>query len=204
MKQAWRGLLGLLAVAAALAVQAQAGAPKQIEVCASCHGEREMGSQDSGYPGIAGLPASYIRAQLKAFRHGARDNVMMAAVASGVDAAQRRDLARYLAALPVVVTADAAKSAPLNPVGAALAVRGAAGIPACASCHGAAGLGSGSFPRLAGQSADYLAAQLRHWATGQRPAGNPPVMPAIAKRLSRAQIKAISAYYAALPAGPTG
>jgi cytochrome c553 len=203
MKQAWRRLLMLLAVGMAPAVQAQAGAPKQIEVCASCHGVREMGSQDAGYPAIAGLPAAYIRAQLKAFRHGARDNVMMAAVASGVDEAQRRVLARYLAALPVAVTAHTGKVAPLNPIGAALAVRGAAGIPACASCHGTAGLGSGSFTRLAGQPADYLASQLRHWAADQRPAGNPPVMPAIAKRLSRAQIKAVSAYYAALPAGPT-
>ncbi len=202
MKQAGRGFLIGLAVLLPLATQA--AAPKQIEICASCHGENEMGSRDGGYPAIAGLPAAYIRAQLKAYRHGARDNVMMNAVASGVDAAQRRALATYLADLTVPVSAPASGAAaqPLDPVGAALAIRGAAGVPACASCHAAAGLGQGAFPRLAGQPADYLAAQLRAWQTQKRPAGNPPVMPAIARAMSAAQIKAVSAYYGALPANP--
>lgn len=221
MKQAGRGFLIGLAVGLPLVTQAAAAklaAPKQIEVCASCHGENEMGSRDGGYPAIAGLPAAYIRAQLKAFRYGARDNVMMSAVASGVDATQRRALAAYLAAMsvpiskPVSAPARGAAAHPPNPVGAALAIHGAPGrstaghsraeIPACASCHGAAGLGQGAFPRLAGQPADYLEAQLRAWQTQKRPAGNPPVMPAIARAMSEAQIKAVSAYYGALPANP--
>ncbi|GAA5265147.1 hypothetical protein ACOSOMT5_P1572 [Acidiphilium sp. MT5] len=235
MKQAGRGfLIGLAgALATGLPLVAHAAvpksavpklaAPKQIEVCASCHGENEMGSRDGGYPAIAGLPAAYIRAQLKAFRYGARDNVMMSAVASGVDAAQRRALAAYLAAMsvpiskPVSAPASGAAAHPPNPVGAALAIHGAPGrstaghsvvghsgseIPACASCHGAAGLGQGAFPRLAGQPADYLEAQLRAWQTQKRPAGNPPVMPAIARAMSKSQIKAVSAYYGALPANP--
>ncbi len=221
MKQAGRGfLIGLVGVLAAglplvaQAAAAQSALSKQIDVCASCHGENEMGSRDGGYPAIAGLPAAYIRAQLKAFRHGARDNVMMNAVASGVDAAQRRALAAYLAALSVPVSAPARGAAAHrpNPVGAALAIHGAPGqriaghgtaeIPACAACHGAAGLGQGAFPRLAGQPADYLQAQLRAWQAQKRPAGNPPVMPAIARAMSEAQIKAVSAYYGALPANP--
>jgi cytochrome c553 len=214
MRQAGRGFLiglvvGLLVVLAmvtqaAAKVVAKSPAPKQIEVCASCHGENEMGSRDAGYPAIAGLPAAYIRAQLKAFRHGARDNVMMGAVAGGVDATQRRALATYLAALKVPLsppTRGAAAKHP-NPIGAALAIDGAPGVPACAACHGAAGLGQGAFPRLAGQPADYLEAQLRAWQTQKRPAGNPPVMPAIARALSKVQIKSVSAYYGALPANP--
>src|ERR1700676_1802967 len=55
--------------------------------------------------------------------------------------------------------------------GAAIAAQGvAAGAPACAECHAYNGAsdGSGAFPRIAGQSAYYLAKQLRDYASGVR------------------------------------
>jgi cytochrome c553 len=55
--------------------------------------------------------------------------------------------------------------------GAAIAAQGvAAGVPACAECHAYNGAsdGSGAFPRIAGQSAYYLAKQLRDYASGVR------------------------------------
>ena len=50
------------------------------------------------------------------------------------------------------------------------ASRGAALSATCQACHGAQGEGNpaGGFPRLAGQTADYLAAQLRNFADGRR------------------------------------
>src|SRR5271155_2515049 len=44
------------------------------------------------------------------------------------------------------------------------------GAVACARCHGFDGAsdGSGAFPRLDGQFAQYLAEQLRHFASGHR------------------------------------
>ncbi len=80
--------------------------------------------------------------------------------------------------------------------GARLAQQGAPerGVAACASCHGAQGEGmaAGGFPRLAAQSPDYLARQLRSYADGSR---NNPVMTPIAKGLSDGQITAVAAHY---------
>ncbi|MDB5804577.1 MAG: hypothetical protein JWN73_1899 [Betaproteobacteria bacterium] len=71
------------------------------------------------------------------------------------------------------------------------------GVAACVSCHGATGEGNSaaSFPRLAGQPADYLARQLSLFASGTR---NHPVMTPIAKGLNPAQIRALSTYYESL------
>ena len=55
--------------------------------------------------------------------------------------------------------------------GAVIAAQGtAAGAPACAQCHAFNGVSdaSGAFPRIAGQSAYYLARQLRDFASGVR------------------------------------
>jgi cytochrome c553 len=73
--------------------------------------------------------------------------------------------------------------------GAVIAAQGKAGAPACAQCHAFNGAsdGSGAFPRIAGQSAHYLAGQLRDFASGVRANA---VMTPIAKSL-----KAVSKNY---------
>ncbi len=69
----------------------------------------------------------------------------------------------------------------------------------CARCHGAEGLGRGpgAFPRLAGQSAEYLAAALEAYARGARRSG---MMEPIAAGLSPESVRELSDYYASLPA----
>ena len=89
-------------------------------------------------------------------------------------------------------------------LGEALAVRGRDAIPACVTCHGPGGRGLGgalsaAFPPIAGQPAVYLERQLRAWKNGQRPAGLDGLMGAIGKRLSEAEIVAVSQYFAAQP-----
>ncbi|OYV33046.1 MAG: cytochrome C [Rhodospirillales bacterium 20-64-7] len=84
--------------------------------------------------------------------------------------------------------------------GATIATKGTpAGVPACVSCHGAQGQGNAiaGFPRLAGLPAPYLRAQLAAFASGQR--ANPVMMP-FAKLLTPADIQAVTAYFAQLPA----
>src|SRR5271157_3531975 len=73
------------------------------------------------------------------------------------------------------------------------------GAVACARCHGFDGAsdGSGAFPRLDGQSAQYLAGQLRHFASGIR---QNALMQPIAKGLKDDEIDAVSQYYASLHA----
>jgi cytochrome c553 len=83
--------------------------------------------------------------------------------------------------------------------GAVIAAQGAAGAPACAQCHAFNGVsdGSGAFPRIAGQSAQYLAEQMSHFASGDR---NNAVMTPVAKALSPDDIADVSAYYASVKA----
>ena len=66
----------------------------------------------------------------------------------------------------------------------------------CAVCHGPLGLATApDAPNLAGQSAIYLAAQLRAYRSGER---KHEVMAVIAKGLSDADMAAIVAWYASI------
>ncbi len=66
----------------------------------------------------------------------------------------------------------------------------------CGSCHGPKGIARvESYPSLAGQSAQYLAKQLRAFRDGSR---TDPQMSVLAKGLSDAEIVNISAWYASL------
>ncbi|WP_338680570.1 c-type cytochrome [Janthinobacterium sp. TB1-E2] len=85
------------------------------------------------------------------------------------------------------VKADAAKGATLYADGDA-----ARGLPACVSCHGAAGNSTITVnPKLAGQHESYIYKQLVDFTTPQR---NQPVMTTYAKMLSDADKKNIAAY----------
>jgi cytochrome c553 len=89
-------------------------------------------------------------------------------------------------------TAAVAKVDPAK--GEALYTNGDAGrgIPACASCHGAAGNSTiVQNPRLAGQHAAYIAKQLANFKTPER---NNPIMSPVAKLLTDAEIQNIAAF----------
>jgi len=84
--------------------------------------------------------------------------------------------------------------------GAVIVAQGtAAGAPPCAQCHAFNGVSdaSGAFPRLAGQSAFYLAEQLRDFASGMRASA---IMSPVAKALSPDDIADVTAYFAAIEA----
>jgi cytochrome c553 len=84
--------------------------------------------------------------------------------------------------------------------GAIIAAQGLAGhAPACAQCHAYNGAsnGSGAFPRVAGQSAYYLAKALRDYASGVR---TNAVMTPIAKALSADDTANVAAYYSSVNA----
>jgi len=84
--------------------------------------------------------------------------------------------------------------------GALIAAQGSgAGAPACAGCHAFNGAsdGSGAFPRIAGQSAYYLAEQLHSFRSGLR---QNAIMSSIAKRLSATDVVDVSTYFASMQA----
>ena len=84
--------------------------------------------------------------------------------------------------------------------GAVIVAQGtAAGAPPCAQCHAFNGVSdaSGAFPRVAGQSAFYLAGQLRDFGSGVRASA---IMSPIAKALSPDDIADVTAYFAGVNA----
>ena len=160
-----------------------------------------------GFPALAGLPAPYLEQQLYSFKHGTRENVVMTGIAKGLNAEDRKTIASYYASLSVPETPE---PSPLpTGSGALLAVNGAwghvtTGLPSCNSCHGPYGLGVGRvFPRLAGQPANYLTAQLKDWQSGGRKNDPLHLMRNVAEKLSSEEIGAVAAYYAALSPNPT-
>jgi len=199
------GLAGALPAAAAdtgreiAAHGTVAGAP----ACAACHGAAGEGQASGAIPRLAGLDADYLAAQLANFADGTRQNEIMAPIASALNAQQRHAVADYFSTLPEPKL-PATKSAPMPDIaaGAALARDGnwPKGVPACGSCHGTDGSGIGTtFPRLAGQQADYIKAQLAAWREGTRQGDPMNLMSAIAKKLDQNEIDHAAGYYAALP-----
>ena len=69
---------------------------------------------------------------------------------------------------------------------------------ACAACHGPAGShpATPQTPRLAGQEYDYLVHALAQYRSGTR---QNPVMEAMAKSLSDAQIRALARHFSGQP-----
>jgi cytochrome c553 len=66
----------------------------------------------------------------------------------------------------------------------------------CAICHGSGGVpATKDLPALAGMPREYMAAQMRAFRDGKRPA---TVMHQIAKGYSDAEIEALAAWYASL------
>ena len=105
----------------------------------------------------------------------------------------------YLANLKNVMSRSAGRQ-PDAKHGAVIVAQGTtAGAPPCAQCHAFNGVSdaSGAFPRLAGQSAFYLAGQLRDFASGVRASA---LMSPIAKALSPDDIADVTAYFAGVNA----
>jgi cytochrome c553 len=96
---------------------------------------------------------------------------------------------------PVPVSAQDNKRPADANRGAVIAAQGAAAAPACAACHGFDGTSdtTGAFPRIDGQSAPYLAQQMRDFASSDRMNA---IMSPIAKALSADDNADVAEYYA--------
>jgi cytochrome c553 len=171
-----------------------------LAVCARCHGTASTAPGSQLTPKLAGLPAAYLRQELKAYADGKRHSGIMQPVAAELSEAQIAELADYYSRLaPTTASATPAGDGTRITRGAAIAAEGvpANGVPACLSCH--AGTGLPEYPTLAGQHAPYMGQQLRLWKNGLRaetPAGR--IMAPIASRLTTEQIDDVSAYFASL------
>ena len=66
--------------------------------CANCHGTQGRAVDAASVPGLAGMPASYIVEQMKAFKAGTRPATVMHQLAKGYNDAQIEAIAGYFAA----------------------------------------------------------------------------------------------------------
>ncbi len=199
---------GLLLAAPALARDPDLGAgarvvrqgtPGGAQACAACHGADGAGQPPGGYPRLAGQGSFYLYKQMRDFADGRRDGSVMTVIARAMTDDEMQDAAGYYAAATAPwPDAAAAGDGALEQRGGVLSAAGdaAAGIPACADCHGRAGHGQPpSFPALAGQYPFYLKAQLQDWRTGARRNDALGVMGEIAVRLTDRDVDAAAEYF---------
>ncbi|MBT8138795.1 MAG: cytochrome c4 [Gammaproteobacteria bacterium] len=185
----------VLGAPAALAAGDATAGKKLIGACAACHG-KDGNSASPANPKLAGQGEAYLLKQLRDIKSGAREIALMAGQLDRMSEQQLEDIAAYFASQ--TQTAGVAQPE-LVELGREIYRNGnhERGIAACTGCHGPAGLGNApaKYPMIAGQHADYIAQQLRHFAEGRRVNdGEGRVMRGIAERLNENEIKAIASY----------
>ena len=181
----------------ATAANATHAPPEVVHVCATCHG-RNGNSINPDVPSLAGQIAPYMERQLAAFKHQGRVGVM-GGVAMSLSDADMRTAARYFAQQIPFRDALSSIDPRQHARGAAIYRDGIANknVPACASCHALQGTGlPPEFPRLAGQHAAYLAAQLRAFRSDDRISNANAMMREVSVKLSDADIDEVAHYIA--------
>jgi len=171
--------------------------------CAACHGA-DGNSTLAANPVLAGQHADYTLKQLTNFRSrdgkpAERPNAVMAGMVATLSVDDLRDLAAYFETQRPVPRM--ARDADLVKLGQAIYRGGilSKNVAACSACHGPNGSGMPSqFPRLAGQFADYTAAQLRAFRSGERANDPNRMMRAVADKLSDREIAAVAEYISGL------
>jgi cytochrome c553 len=185
----------------AIAQDAKAGEGKAA-MCIGCHaipGYQASFPEVHKVPMIAGQGAKYIAAALGAYKKGERKHPSMRAIAGSLSEQDMADVAAYYEQEGKNSPVAAVSTAPApSPAVAELLKKGA-----CASCHGdnLSKPIDPSYPKLAGQHADYLFVALKAYQTEKNPVvgrGN-AVMMGMAKPFTQKELKAISAYIASLP-----
>jgi len=173
------------------------------QVCAACHAA-DGNSVAAANPKIAGQFAEYLAKQLRDFKSlegkpPLRQSAVMNGMAANLSDADMKSLAAYYSKQAYKPAAAADKE--LAALGQKLWRGGDAvhGIPACGGCHGPAGAGiPAQFPRLAGQYAEYITAQLTAFREGKRTNDMNGVMRGVAAHMNDGQIRAVAEYAAGL------
>ncbi|MDD1795671.1 cytochrome c4 [Enterovibrio makurazakiensis] len=183
---------------------AEAGKAKST-TCAACHGA-DGNSLIPANPVLAGQHEKYLFKQLKEFKLGmtsggeqGRYNPVMAGMVAALSEQDMADLAAYYAtqtAKPGVTPESTVE------LGEQLYLAGDSerGIAACIACHGPRGNGTSlsGFPKISGQHADYVKAQLMAFRDGTRNNDLNGMMGIVSTKLSDKEIDAISKYVGGL------
>ncbi len=181
---------------------AQAG-EKKAAMCIGCHGI--VGYQASfpeihKVPMISGQGGKYIVSALNAYKKGERKHPTMKAIAASLTDQDMADLAAFYEQLGKTAPVPADTKAlpqPSEPV-AKLLEQGK-----CNSCHGLnfSTPIDGTYPKLAGQHADYLYVALKAYQTTDNPqvGRSNAIMMGMAQPFTHAQLKLLAQYLSSLP-----
>lgn len=173
------------------------------QICVACHAS-DGNSPLPANPKLAGQFPEYLHKQLANFKPAAgkkaeRDNAVMAGMVANLSDADMRDVAAFYASQKL--KPESAKNKDLAAQGQKIYRGGnlANGVAACAGCHGPDGAGIPSqYPRIAGQYAEYIEAQLTAFRSGARANDSNGMMRGVAAKMSEPEIKAVAEYVAGL------
>lgn len=198
-------ILSLLASCSVWAQGSIEAGKAKSQTCVACHGA-DGNSQITTYPKLAGQHAKYIEKQLKDLKLGmssggkqGRYDPVMSAMAMPLSEEDMADVAAYFASLPISPNSTPedviAKGKVLYNAGDA-----ARGLTACTACHGPRGNGTelSGFPKISGQHADYIKAQLQKFRDENRGNDMNAMMRDVAKKLTDADIEILSKYVGGL------
>jgi len=182
---------------------AVAGEGKAV-TCGACHGV-DGNTAVPNFPKLAGLGEKYLLKQMKDIRDGRRP---VAAMAGQVDNMTDQDLADIAAFYDAKERTSEMADEDLVALGRKVYMSGIMErkVAACSGCHSPSGKGNGpaGSPGLAGQHADYIAAQLKMFRTGYESPegrtndGDSKIMRTTAFELSDLEIKAVASYASGL------
>jgi cytochrome c553 len=175
-------------------------AKTKVAMCIGCHGiPGYQASFPEVYkvPMIAGQNAKYIAAALIAYQKGERKHPTMKGIATSLSEQDILDVSAYYETLGKDLPARAGKTGAPPAEVATLLQKGN-----CASCHGE-GLNKpidGSYPKLAGQHADYLLVALKAYQIeGNAKIGRSnAIMAGQAKMFTQAELKVMANYIGGL------
>ena len=164
--------------------------------CFLCHGA-EGESSSAAFPRLAGQHAAYVARQLADYKSGRRKSSAMQPMVDDLSAADFEALGQYFESRPVQF--HPVDDAELAQRGRFIYLRGNpdSALPACAGCHGVAGQGTATLPRLAGQHAQYTERQLKAFNQRERTNDN-AVMHTVAVKLTELELKAVASYLSGL------
>ncbi|MDO5691179.1 MAG: c-type cytochrome [Pseudomonadota bacterium] len=156
--------------------------------CANCHGANGN-SVTPDTPNLAGQNPAYLLEQIAQFSSGQRKHEFMQGLMRALSVNEKVGVAVYYERQSVLSQGR---------VSAAQASQGKAYYEkACASCHGADGLGSELLSRLAGQQKSYMVTTLKRYRDGSA-ARLDPTMAAFSRQMSNADIDAVADYLSTL------
>jgi len=171
----------------------------KVAMCIGCHGipgYQATFPEVHKVPMIAGQNAKYIASALTAYAKGDRKHPTMRGIALPLGDKDIAEISEYYAGLAQVEAVPATVEAPAD-------VKKLLDKGACASCHGAnfSKPIDGTYPKIAGQHADYLYVALKSYQIQGKPyhGRSNAVMAGQVKQFTHAELKTLSQYLASLP-----